>query len=401
MDCNKCQSCKHEYTEEKNKNSPLPRITSLFLGLTEDCTMKCIYCFVHQNPSKMSFKTALDGVMWVSRQTTGNFTINLFGGEPMMRWDDIIVPLVTVARSMFGNRVSFNMTTNGVALFGDKLKFAKDNNMSVLLSFDGCKECQDHNRPLKNSNKSSFDVVAKNIPAILEAFPTTTMRMTVDQSTVKYFYQNHLYAYESGFKSSFSCVNAFGEWSDDSIATLYAEQYKVADLFIEIVKRGEWFEFNPLMRGFDKIRMERESTSRSFPATIGHGKCGIGANQAVVIGTDEKFYTCQETYTNEKTRDFYNVGDLRNGIDDMKRIDVLKNYVPELVESSGINCSSCKIKNTCDGGCLVRNRDVTGDFNIVPAIYCIYENIMVDVCLYIYEELKDNDNFKNHIKFRG
>lgn len=66
------------------------------------------------------------------------------------------------------------MTTNGILLNEERVKFCYDNNIKLLLSIDGIKEVQDYNRPCRDTNLSSFDLVEKNIPIILKYFPNTT-----------------------------------------------------------------------------------------------------------------------------------------------------------------------------------------------------------------------------------
>ena len=37
----------------------VPKLHTLFLGVTEDCNMRCRYCFVHHNPARMTLDTAM------------------------------------------------------------------------------------------------------------------------------------------------------------------------------------------------------------------------------------------------------------------------------------------------------------------------------------------------------
>lgn len=87
----------------------------------------------------MSLETAIKAAEWVKsnafdKQTTP--TINFFGGEPLLKFDDIIKPLV----EKYHKEITFGITTNGVLLNEDIVDFFKLYNVNVLLSFDGIPE---------------------------------------------------------------------------------------------------------------------------------------------------------------------------------------------------------------------------------------------------------------------
>jgi uncharacterized protein len=75
------------------------------------------------------------------------------------------------------------ITTNGTLLTKDRIDFLYEHQITPLLSMDGNKNTQDYNRPCKNCNKSSFEMVNKNIPYLLKKFPNTTFRMTIYEDT--------------------------------------------------------------------------------------------------------------------------------------------------------------------------------------------------------------------------
>jgi len=70
----------------------------------------------------------------------------------------------------------------------------------LLLSIDGNKETQDFNRPCKNCNQSSFDLIEKNISYLLKNFPNLCFRSTIYAPTVDHLFENYLYAESLGFK---------------------------------------------------------------------------------------------------------------------------------------------------------------------------------------------------------
>ena len=271
--------------------------------------------------------------------------------------------------------------------------------IGMLFSFDGCKECQDYNRPLAAGNKSSFDLIAPKIPLILKYFPNMTMRMTIHKPTVHTYYENHKFAVDCGFKNTFAAINTFDDWTDEDFKVLEDQMYKVADLYIELIKSGKVVNFNPLIRQYTKIKAIRAGRNRTSNSKhLGYGRCGIGANGSVVLATNGDLYTCQETYTNKDIRDFFHVGNIWNGVSDERRRQIFTSYDPaKLRRADGKSCEGCKINQVCDGGCLVRNYTHNLDLNIVPVCVCKHENLMYDVFLYIEKNLKDNELFNKTV----
>ena len=79
----------------------LPKITSAFLNLTNSCNLTCRYCFVEQKPEFMTLQTAKDAADFLAGN--GQASINFFGGEPMLMWDEIIVPLTLYVHEKYGD----------------------------------------------------------------------------------------------------------------------------------------------------------------------------------------------------------------------------------------------------------------------------------------------------------
>ena len=79
-------------------------LSNACLNITDDCVLKCTYCFVEQHPHYMTLDTAKAAVDYLLNNLhikkekklhseSDKTFINYFGGEPTMLWDEIIVPL--------------------------------------------------------------------------------------------------------------------------------------------------------------------------------------------------------------------------------------------------------------------------------------------------------------------
>ena len=114
----------------RNNPSPaVPKLHTLFLGVTEDCNMRCRYCFVQHTPARMTLTTATKALYFLLAQrdhkSSRNPNITFFGGEPTLEWDSLIVPIVKRGRELTENKISYNITSNGILLNRERLEFMK------------------------------------------------------------------------------------------------------------------------------------------------------------------------------------------------------------------------------------------------------------------------------------
>lgn len=412
MDCNTCLN-KEKCTSKKIEGSEtfgvvgdinsLPKITSAFMVLTQQCNLGCKYCFVLQKPRSMTLNTAIDATEFLAKNAAEINeipSINYFGGEPLLKWDEIIVPLTTYIRRKFGNNFQLSMTTNGILLDEEKLEFMRTNGIGFMVSIDGDKKTQDLNRPCKNGC-SSFDILAPKLPLFLKYNPSMTFRATVDHDNVTEYLNNHKFAIENGYNNAFFIVNVFSKWSEKEKEELRRQIKMTADYYLELITKGKEISFNPFHTMFNKIERIKEAVASNSFRTAGegllaYGRCGLGASKFASIGTDGKLYSCQEMSDNDDTgRDFI-IGDIYNGTDNQKRMEIINKFDPKRVHSSdGMKCETCPFNYICDGACSINNYFANGDLNIMPSILCFYYQSLYEEALRLYELAK---KYENHIE---
>jgi uncharacterized protein len=120
-----------------------------------------------------------------------NIKINFFGGEPLLLWDEIIVPLIEYSKK-YNDLIVFTLTTNGLLLDEEKLIFLKKNNINFILSMDGIKEACKY-RVFPNGD-NSFEILNNKIKLISSLAPDTIFRMTINPETSNLLLDNYLYA---------------------------------------------------------------------------------------------------------------------------------------------------------------------------------------------------------------
>lgn len=385
-----CENCLDNNCNNTKRNILFPKITSAFFILTNQCLLKCVYCFHNQNVKKMSYQTALDATNFLIRnaeETKAIPNIVFFGGEPLLEWDSIIVPLTKYIRNEYKKQFKLSITSNCVLMTEDKLQFMKENDIGLLFSIDGDKETQDFNRPFHNG-KGSFDVLEDKISLILEYFPNMTFRATIPQPTCQNTFHNMKFAIEKGYNNMFFIPNVFEEWSEEN-KNILREQLKLfGDYFIENARENKIIHLNNLDKIFPKIVEINNAYRNNFNRPNIKSKCGLGTNIFASISTDGKLFACQEMVTNGEE---FHIGDIYNGENLEKRKKLASMFDSQKVR--GLNdCKDCKMQLTCDGGCIANNYLKNSDLNRMPDMYCYWQQILLEEAIRICNVLGDEKN---------
>lgn len=398
-----CASCIGCVNFDLPNNAPKP-IYSAFLIVTEACNLKCRYCFVQQSAKKMSLQTAIDTCkMLVKNAAEWNEThledervgplVTFFGGEPTLRWDDLIVPLVEYVKTNYANvGVSYSMTTNGILLTKERIQYLKENNFELLFSIDGAKETQDYNR-LTYDGSSSFDKIKDVIPMILEAFPHTTFRSTIIPDTVHLTFENFKFAMDAGYTHFFHMPNHFEEWNEEEKLILAHQLKLIADYYIDCYRNDIPVGHSPIEQKLGEIiTINRSITNNISKSGM---KCGLGLQGFAAINVDGKIVSCQEmpSYPDE----IFVIGDIYNGLD-IKRVQDLYNLYRRTTVR-GTNCDTCQLEPICTGGCIVNNYLKSKDFNQVTPIHCYWEQLLIKEAIRIMNTLGAEENISFKTKF--
>ena len=346
MSCNgNCESCTTTaraqiFTDFKDKYQAISSFrysetecahpTTILLGVTNQCNLKCDYCFVKQNPQEMSFEVAEQAIQWVkeNQKITGNgMAVNFFGGEPLLKFDDIIKPIV----EKYHSEISFGITTNGVLLDEDIVDFFYQHNVKILLSFDGVPEVQNKQR------SNSFNAVLNNIPYLLLRFPNTTMRATVTKDSIPYLYDTVIMAKELGFKKIAFCPNAYESWDKETEAQLLNQFSKIGLFIYKELRNNELpIEVDPINKFYKNINLALND-QLFFNNNV--KRCGLGTTTCAICPNGD-IVPCQEKISNPTTI----LGNIADGIN----IKVHKEFL--------INYFNTVNNLVCDKGCDAKSR---------------------------------------------
>lgn len=379
-------------------------ITGITLCLTDACNLRCKYCFVNQSPNYMSLQTAKDSVDFLIKKSKNDFVnIRLFGGEPLLVWNQIIVPLVQYAKDK-NYKIRFSIVSNGILLSQDKIDFMKKNNIKFFFSMDGDKETQDENRPLIN-NESSFDILKEKIPMILDNYPNIVPRGTIVSDKVQNLYKDIMFLKNCGFKQCSSFVNELEDWSDTSIEILKSEIAKYMIYFISEQSKEtlstDFIKWHPFYYGLKEyIELKKKSISNLQP--YGIRACGLGLND-LNINYNGDIFTCNNLVTHDIENNPYYIGNIYSNIDKSRHIELLKLFIGQkLISEEPDLCKDCIRKSICNKGfCHSKSFIKLGKLNVKTKIRCLFDSFLVNYSGFAYEVLFNSENnnvFKKSLK---
>ena len=370
-------------------------IRSVMLNMTDQCNFRCRMCFCNWQNNWMTKEIADRGIeLALSRKDPQceKITVVFFGGEPMLNYE-----LIQYVVKKWSDKCEFSMTTNGSLLTDERLAYLKEHDVRILLSIDGDKETQDYNRPFKDHKGSTFDVLEDKLPKILEAFPGTVFRSTVIPATVHLLHHNYTFAKEKGFHAYFCTPDAYSNWSPEYAAELKRQTSLIA---LDVIR--DIYEGNPTIipsffgRGvIDFLRVQDNlPTDNTSPMRCGMGVYGIGVGATGIISA------CQEHSTISEG-DMFVIGDVWNGIDEKKHLELLNKYHKERVEWQATECLECPLRTVClKSSCPSRQGFMSGSFKELSFADCLWTQCCYNVGALVFSFFSENFsvNFETYLE---
>ena len=221
------------------KKYNLPKYPNhLVLNTTNNCNLACRYCFESHSPESMSFDIAKRAIDLIVKYRNINIeegkfdskhtnNLTFFGGEPMLKFNDIIKPCIEYINEKYPNIFDFSMTTNLTLLNEQNTDFLFNNNFNLLFSFDGMKEIQNKNRYFKNKS-NSYDICFNNLKYIIKNYDNNNkynwaIRATIPFDQLELFYDNYQFFDNLGNFNFFWGLDVTDNW-DESLNNVLEEQ---------------------------------------------------------------------------------------------------------------------------------------------------------------------------------
>ena len=362
-----------------------PIIKALCINIAHDCNLRCQYCFAGQGGygqwrMLMSFDVARRAVDFLIAHSgpREHCELDFFGGEPLMNWHVVqqTIDYVHKQEKKHGKKIKMSLTTNGLLLDKEKVKYLTDNHISLILSLDGRKEMHDRMRPGVHG-EGTYDEIVKNLQYCVanrkgeEYYVRGTFtRYNMDFTT------DVIDMIDKGFPAV-SMEPVVGEDTADysikeeDLPRVKAEYDRPAKLFIAREEEGRpffFFHFNmDLWKG------------PCLPKRL--RGCGAGHEYLAVVPNGD-IYPCHQFVG----REGYVIGNVYEGLKNFKMMrDFRMNHVFSKPE-----CVDCWAKFFCSGGCHANNEAFAGDIHKPFHITCEIQKKRVECAMMIqaYNEMK-------------
>lgn len=340
-------------------------VKSMCLNVAHDCNLRCGYCFAQTGdfggercimPPEIG-RAAVDFLIKQSANRE-NLETDFFGGEPLMAWNTV-VETVKYARSIekqHGKRFRFTITTNGILLDDEKIKFINEEMSNCVLSLDGRRETNDNIRKTMNGG-GSYDIIVPKFQKVVEQ----RERDKKDYYVRATFTKNNL-----DFAEDVIHLRTLGfiQLSAEPVVTDEKEPFAItnADLpriFNEYDRLCEYMADNKHPHfNFFHFMVDLDQGPCAIKRLRG---CGCG-NDYVAVEPHGDIYPCHQFVGIEN----WKMGNVKDGEINQD----IKTYFAKTHIYSKKGCSGCWAKFYCSGGCNANSFIYEGDCRTPHTISC-------------------------------
>ncbi len=335
-------------------------IKSFTLLVTYDCNFKCPYCFENKGTdsnnsswviNKKMVDAFFDAISEIEpNKSLINKTINLFGGEPLLKSNKEIIEYITRKGSTYG--YSFAATSNGYDIDNYEKLIKEKLLQGIQITIDGTKLIH-NSRRIHTTEGGTFDKIFKNIKMALNNGISISVRTNIDKANANevtkldnFFKESGFYSYKN-FSAYAVCIsgelnfnpNAYNESSEHCLKQKdFLKIFESED--IKITHNQQLY-----FRLYDAIANNR---------AISLSSCHCSAqSSAYVFDPFGYIYSCPEVVGNRAKA----IGAYNNGLVWTKEKDKWFNRDIGIINK----CSKCKYALICGGGCFTKVQLNKGD----------------------------------------
>jgi len=354
-------------TQQTARQLRSPRIVTLELMLTEACNLACSYCFEYdaksgRHMSPQVARGAVDFLIDASRQSEW-VGITFIGGEPMLRFDLIreVVEYAKKQAAAAGKRAFFDMTTNGLPLKEEHLRYFRDVGLRYCLSLDGAPEDNDRHRRTRTGD-GSYERIAGKMRLLKRYQHWQGARVTVMPDTATLLGQNiaHLH-HELAINQFIIGFASHVPWSD----------VQIADYARGLMEAFEFFLEERVGCRSRRLRIGLLEVGQLSEAYLEHGGCGWGCGAGsgrLAVAPDGTFHGCTKLAFAAKGEGRFPLplGSIQTGLSQPENRGKLLDHLRE----SRPKCRACPLAPRCQGGCYAANLSDTGSIFLPADYYC-------------------------------
>ncbi len=358
-----------------------PIVKSLCLLVSQDCNLRCGYCFAAEGSfgggrQLMSVETAVAAVEYAIRGSRGrhNLELDLFGGEPLLNWPVVayIVDYVRRREGECGKNIKLTLTTNGTLLTDERIAFLNSRRVMLVLSLDGRQATHDAMRPFPN-HQGSYAVAVAAFKKLIASRQGKNyyLRGTYTHYNPR-FCADVLAMAEVGRELSMEPVVGRDEpWvlTEEDLPLLYQEYEALGREYLRRRLAGQGFDFFHFNVALDN--------GPCVPKRL--AGCGAGHEYYAVTAQGD-IYPCHQFVG----REAYRLGSLQEGV---VRQDLVQKFRRCHVLTKP-QCRACWARFFCSGGCHANADLVNGSIEQPYEYGCKIQRKRLEVAIVVQAVLQ-------------
>lgn len=336
-----------------------------WLHLTNQCNLSCTYCYVNRTNEQMDASTTHRTVDAVFRSALAHgyahVKLKYAGGEPTLHFQALQAAQQRAEALSMQMDIDLDavLLTNGVHITDAQIDTLLAHGIRVTVSLDGVGRHHDVQRPLAEHNRSSFDLIARNLDRLLGRGISPHISVTITKQSLRGLSELIEYLLDQELRFSFNFYrepdrspgrDALAFTSDEMISGLRTA-------FQAIEKRLPAHSLLSNLADWANLRIPHART------------CGVGQNY-MVIDCDGNVAQCQMELENPVTT-----------VDAADPLAMLQSY------SGGIQnltveqkeCQGCVWRYRCAGGCPRLTFQRTGRYDARSPLCEVYRAILPEV----------------------
>jgi len=362
-------------------------LSTLVLNVSTGCNLACHYCYKEDltKPSsavRMELETAQRGVDLLLAQAAERSRVNLvfFGGEPLLALD-LIRATVDYAETRCaenGTALDLSLTTNATLLNEATIDWLDSHRFGLTVSIDGPEAAHDRHRRTVGGH-GTHATVSEKVRTLLARYRSRPVgaRVTLaagntDVVAIHRHLREELGFFEVGFAPVTAADDARLKLDDAGLATVFAGLRELGQEYLAAALRDQNNGFANMHQIITDLH---EGTRKVLP-------CGAGLGMLAVDGGGD-LHLCHR-FVGSTLPSF---GSVDNGIDR----DRLGQFLESAVTRDDSDCTSCRIRHLCAGGCYHEAYARHGDPLRPTDHYCTLMRDWIDLGLDVYARIIDNN----------
>lgn len=342
----------------------MPQLTA-WIHMTNDCNLRCSYCYLDKTSEHMASETARKAVDAVFRSakkhTIRQVKLKYAGGEASLHMRNVIILHDYAVQVAHQNEITLTavILSNGVVLSQSTIDALKERHINVMISLDGLGRQHDNQRMFSNGQGSSRYVL-QTIERLMGNGLAPHLSITVSHRNLAGLPDLMHYILERDL--SFS-INYYRENACSAhVKDLLFEEHQ---LITAMKATFRIIEHHLPKRSLLGSLLDKADLSAPHDST-----CGIGHNYLVI---DQKggIAKCQVDIKNTITTIAADdpLHDIRN---DSKGVQSLAVHQKQ-------GCQTCEWRNWCTGGCPLLTYLSTGRYDVQSPNCRIYKALFPDI----------------------